>query len=121
MSNYTDQRGNPVSRDEFFTMLCESILANVIAFDEAGVPRRVLKQIVGPDGGTIIGREMIFQTPVERRLSDEDGRLLFEAYRELVENYDAGRLDSNRVNHLKDQNNVPVKVAAIRVTLSEGG
>lgn len=119
MSDYADQRGNPVSRDEFFTMLCESILANVIAFDEAGVPRRELKQIVGPDGGTIIGRGMIFQTPVEERLSDEDGRLLFETYRELVSNYDAGRLGSDRVDGIKERNNVPRKANVIRGTLSE--
>lgn len=119
MSDYTDQRGNPVSRDEFFTMLCESILANVIAFDEAGVPRRELKQIVGPDGGTIIGRDMVFQAPVQQRLSDEDGRLLFETYRELVGDYDAGRLDLDRVDRIKERNDVPRKANVIRETLSE--
>ncbi len=119
MSDYTDQQGNPVSRDEFFTMLCESILANVIAFDEAGVPRGELRQIVGPDGGTIIGRGMIFQTPVQERLSDEDGRLLFETYREVVGDYDAGRLDSDRVDRIKERNDVPQKANVIRKTLSE--
>ena len=119
MKGYSDQRSNRVSRNEFFTMLSESILANVIAFDEAGVPRRELKQMVGPDGGTIIGRGMIFQTPVEERLSDKDGRLLFETYRELVGVYDAGRLDSDHVDRIKKRNDVPRKANVIRGTSSE--
>jgi hypothetical protein len=39
ISDYTDQAGNPISRDRMIAMVCESMLANVIAFEEAGVPR----------------------------------------------------------------------------------
>jgi hypothetical protein len=38
-----------------FRMILESILAHVIAFEEAGVPLKELKQAVGRDGETIIG------------------------------------------------------------------
>ncbi len=52
------------------TMVSESMLANVIAFEKAGVPLRELKQAVERDGGTIIGRGVMFQTPIEQHLSD---------------------------------------------------
>jgi len=63
ISKYTDQAGNPVSREQMFRMVSESMLANVIAFEEAGVSLKELKQAVGRDGGTIIGRGVVFQTP----------------------------------------------------------
>jgi hypothetical protein len=49
-----------------FRMISESMLANVIAFEEAGVPLHELKQALGRDGGIIIGQGVVFQTPIER-------------------------------------------------------
>jgi len=37
-----------------FRMISEGMIANVIAFEEAGVPLQELKQAVGYRGGTII-------------------------------------------------------------------
>lgn len=42
-------------------MVCESLLTNVIAFEDATVPREELKQAVERDGGTVIGRGVVFQ------------------------------------------------------------
>ena len=55
ISGYTGQAGNPVNREHMFRLVCETMLANVIAFEEAGVPLQELKQSIGPDGGIIIG------------------------------------------------------------------
>jgi hypothetical protein len=97
------------------------MLANAIAFEEAGVSREDLKQAVGRDGGTIIGRGIVFQAPIERRLSEEDGELFFKSYGRLIGDYNAGRLDPERVNHLKQQNDVSSKVDLIRRSLRERG
>ena len=93
------------------------MLANVIAFEEAGVPWQDLKQIVGRDGGTIIGRGVVFQRPIAQRLSEEDGELLFRVYSELAADYNAGRLDAERIDRVKQQNNVRAKAGMIRSNL----
>jgi len=67
-----------------FWMVAESMLANVIAFEEAGVPLKELKQAVGRDGGAIIGRGVVFQTPIQERLSEADAKQLLERYSKLV-------------------------------------
>jgi hypothetical protein len=97
-----------------FRMVCESILANVIAFEEAGVPQQELTQAVGRDGGTVIGRGVVLQTPIERYLTEQDGKLLFRTYSKLIGDYNVGRLGSERVNHIKERNNVSTKVDVIR-------
>ena len=91
--------------------------ANVIAFEEAGVPRHELTQAVGRDGGTVIGRGMVLQTPIERHLSEEDGKVLFSTYSKLIGDYNVGQLDSGRVNQIKERNNVSAKVGVIRQNL----
>ncbi len=117
INDYTDQAGNPVSRDQMFRMICESMLANVIAFEEAGVPLQELKQAVGRDGGMIIGRGVVFQTPMERHLSEEDARLLIERYSKLLGDYNAGRLDRDRISNIKLRNNVSTKISMIHSNL----
>jgi hypothetical protein len=104
-----------------FRLVCESMLANVIAFEEAGVPLQELKQSVGRDGGMIIGRGVILQTPIEQLLSDEHAKALIESYSVLLGNYNAGRLEREHINNLKLRNNVSTKVGMIRRTLRERG
>ena len=104
-----------------FRMISESMLANVIAFEEAGVPLKELKQSVGRDGGMIIGRGLVLHTPIEQLLSAEDAKSLIESYSEQLGNYNAGRLDRDRINNLKLRNNVPTKVGMICRTLRERG
>jgi predicted N-formylglutamate amidohydrolase len=117
ISDYTDQAGNPTSRDQMIRLISETILSNVIAFEEAGVSRQELKQAVGRDGGTIIGRGIVLRTPIERRLSEEDGKLLFECYSRLIDDYNVGRLAPERINRLKERNNVSSKVGMIHESL----
>jgi hypothetical protein len=100
-----------------FRMISESMLANVIAFEEAGVPRQELNQVVGRDGGTITGRGVMFQTPIAQRLSEEDGELLFGAYSKLAADYNAGHLHAERIDRIKGQNNVHTKTGVIRMNL----
>jgi hypothetical protein len=67
ISGYTDQVGNPVSREHMFRMVSESMLATVVAVKEAGVPlKEQLKQAEGRDRGTILGRGLVFQTHTEK-------------------------------------------------------
>jgi hypothetical protein len=88
-----------------FRMVCESMLANVIAFEAAGVPLQELKQAVG--------RGVVFRPPMERHLSDEDATLLIERYSKLLGDYNAGRLDRDNINN-KLRNNVSTKISMIR-------
>ena len=64
-----------------------------------------------------MGRGVVFQTPIVRRLSEEDARLLLETYSELLDEYNADRLDRERVNNIKLRNNVSAKVGMIRENL----
>jgi len=100
-----------------FRMISESMLANVMAFEEVGVPQQELTQTVGRDGGIVVGRGVVLQTPIERHLSEEDGKLLFRTYSKLIGDYNVGRLNSGRVNQIKERNNVSTKVGVIRQNL----
>ena len=120
ISGYTDQAGNPVSREDMFRLFSESMLANVVAFGEAGVPLNELKQAVGRDGGTIIGRGVVFQTPVAERVSEDDTGKLIERYSRLMGEYSKGQLDRDYINSIKRRNEVSSKVVLIRRTFRKG-
>ena len=119
IDSYTDQVGNPVSRDQMFRMVSESMLANVIAFEEAGIPLKELNQAVGRDGGTIMGRGVVFQTPIQERPSEADARQLIERYSKLVGAYSKGQLDRDLINNVKLRNDVSFKIGMIRSNLRE--
>lgn len=102
-----------------FRLFSESMLANVIAFEKAGVPLKELKQAVGRDGGTIVGRGVVFQTPIQQRLSEDDARQLIERYSKLVGQYSKGQLDRDLINNVKLRNGVSSKVGMIKRTLRE--
>ncbi len=119
--DHTDSRGNAVSAEEFYVLFSEGILANVIAFEEAGVPRGELEHSVDHEGGTIIGREMQIRTLSKRRLSEEDGRLFVRTYLKLIEDYLAGRLDPDRLDRLRNRDDVPKKASIIRARLRKSG
>ena len=117
ISDYTDQSGNPVSREQMFKMVSENMLANVIAFEAAGVPLKELKQAVGRDGETVIGRGAVLQTPIAQRFSERDTTLLLETYSKFVGHYNAGWLDQQRIDNIKARNNFSAKVRTIRESL----
>ncbi len=117
IGGYTDQAGNPVSREHMFRLFSESMLANVIAFEEAGVPLKELKQAVGSDGGTIVGRGVVFRTPIQERLTEDDAKRLIERYSTLVGEYSKGQLNRDLINNLKLRNNVSSKIVMIRGSL----
>ena len=95
------------------------MLANVIAFEEAGVPLKELKQAVGRDGGIIIGRGVVFQTPIEERLSEDEVDQLIELYSKLVNDYNSGQLDRGLVNNIKYRNDVSSKIGLIHGSLKK--
>jgi len=97
-----------------FDSLSEAILANVIACEVAGIPRAQIKMIVGPDGGTVIGEGMVFQTPVTTRLTEEHGRLLFQTFGKLHAEYEGNRLSAARLAQIRARHNVDHKLQAIR-------
>ena len=100
-----------------FRMFSESMLANVIAFEETGIPLKELKQAVGRDGGTIIGRSVVFHTPIQDNLSEEDARQLIERYSRLVGEYSKGQLDRDLIHNIKLRNDVSSRVSMIRNNL----
>ena len=113
-SSFGDQQGNPLTQDELFERLSESILANVIACELAGIPRGNIKMVVGQDGGTVMGDGMVFQTPVTQRLTDEHGRQLFNAFARINADYEAGRIPEEKLEEIRERNNVANKIQAIR-------
>jgi hypothetical protein len=121
ISSYTDQAGNPVSGDQMFRMFSESILANMIAFEEAGVPLKELKQAEGRDGGAILGRGVVFQTPTQEHLSHDGARQLIERYSELVGDYSKGQLDRDLIKNIKLRNDVSSRIGIIRSNLRKLG
>lgn len=102
-------------------MISENMFANAIAFQEAGVPLKELKQAVGRDGGTIVGRGMVFQTPIHEHLSEDDARQLIERYSRLVGDYSKGQLDRDLINNIKFRNDVSSKIGLIHVNLRKWG
>ena len=104
-----------------FRLFCESMLANVVAFEEAGVPLKELKQAVGRDGGTIFGRGVVFRTPVQERLSEDDAGQLIERYSKLVDEYSKSQLDRDFINNIKLRNDVSSKIGVIRSNLRKQG
>lgn len=110
--------GGQGNRGELMRLISEAILANVLAFDEAGVLREDMKIIVGVDGGTVMGKGLLFQTPVTHTLSEVEGRLLFETFGALLENYDEGRLGQDRIVALRGANRTTAKIESIRNSLA---
>lgn len=72
---------------------------------------------VGPEGGAILTKGMEFQTPTRKRLPEEDWRALLETYAKLIGDYFVGSLDPDRVNRIRERNDVPKKVSLIRARL----
>jgi len=112
-----DQRGNPVTFDQFVDMLAESILANLIAFDRAGIRRGEIQQIIGIDGGTLIGGGAMLQTPVTQSMTEEQGRALFDSYKRLLESYDRGEIAESVVADITARNNTDKKTEMLRNNL----
>ena len=76
---------------------------------------------MGRDGGAIIGRGVVFQTPIQERLSEDDTGQLIERYSTLVGEYSKGQLDRNLMDDIKLRNNVSSKIGLIRSNLRERG
>jgi hypothetical protein len=83
-------------------MVCEDRArkAFVIACEVAGIPRQELTQMVGRDGGPVIGKGLVFQTPIEQCLSEEDDELFSMSFSKLIGDYNAGRSDPERIKRL---------------------
>jgi hypothetical protein len=114
MNDFKDRQGNPISKEELFAQLSEAILANVMVFDVVNISRKEITMIVGTDGGTIIGGGAMFQTPVTKKLSEEDGRALFDTYAALLKQYDAGLLTTDKIKEIRERNNFEHKITSIQ-------
>lgn len=119
MSRWKDQSGRPVTFDQLVDGVAEAILANLIAFDRAGVRRGEVQQIVGRDGGTHVGRGAMLQTPIVPPLTQEEGHTLFVAYRDLLNAYDRGEIAESVVADLVDRNSVEKKAQMLRDKFGE--
>lgn len=114
MKPWFDQKGNLVTFDQFVDMLAEAILANLIAFDRAGIRRGEVQQIIGPDGGTLIGGGALLQTPVENRMTDEEGHALLESYKKLLGAYDRGEIAESILAEIANRNKTENKAEMLR-------
>ncbi len=59
----------------------------------------------------------MFQTPVGSKLNEEQGKLLFDAYRKLLESYDRGEIAESVIADIMARNNTAKKVEIIRSQL----
>ena len=117
MKPWYDQHGNLVTFDQFVDMISESILANLIAFDRAGIPRGEVQQIIGKDGGTLIGGGAMLQTPVQETMTDDQGRALFASYKKLLEAYDRREIAESVIADITSRNNTDKKTEMLRKNL----
>jgi|SRR5579862_6900412 len=120
MKPWKDQQGNVVTFERFIELLSEAILGNLMAFDLAGVPRFQVKQIIGPDGGTLVGAGALFQTPADPPMTDEQGRALLQRYKEVLADYDAGRLSDAKLAEIRERNRTLHKVEVIQKHIGKG-
>ncbi|HWD40384.1 MAG TPA: hypothetical protein VG944_16160 [Fimbriimonas sp.] len=117
MKPWYDQHGHQVTFEQFIDKISESILANLIAFDRAGVRRGEVQQIIGKDGGTLIGAGAMLQTPVQETMTDEQGRALFDSYKKLLEAYDRGEIAQSVIADITSRNNTDKKTEMLRSNL----
>ena len=68
-----------------------------------------------------MGRGVVFQTPIEKRLSEDYAKQLIERYSKLVGDYSKGQLDRDLINNVKLRNDVSFKIGVIRSKLREQG
>jgi len=90
MRSVTDQQGNVIPWSVFLDRLAEAILANVIALEQAGVPQDEVRIMVGQDGVTVKAGKAVLQTPIESRLTDEEGRELVDVFARLDKQHRSG-------------------------------
>jgi len=114
---YTDQKGVQIPWEYFLGQLSESILANLIAFHRAGIKKDDIKLVVGRDGGTVIGGGAVFYTPVERKLSEDDGKELFAHVQFVLTKWEKGEIPSERIEQICAKNRVDHKIKVIRSAL----
>ena len=92
MKSHTDQQGKRISPDDLMVRVSEAILTHIMALEASGVSRDKMRIIVGEDGGTVVAGEFLFQTPIEKKLSKAEGVRLFEVFKQLLAEYDEGKL-----------------------------
>jgi len=117
MSDWTDQKGNPVTFEQMLDQIAETILANLLAFDLAKIPRGSIQQVIGREGGLLVGGGAMFQTPVSQPLTQEQGKELFDVYGRLLSAYDRGEIAESVVADIMARNNTLKKVELIRSQL----
>ena len=113
MSSFSDQRGEPLSPEQFFVHMGEAILANYVALVDSGAPRDAIKVVVGRDGGTVTDGEALFQTPVTAQLNDADSRKLLKTVGDLIRDFDSGAIPDRRLDMIKGRHNVANKIRSI--------
>ena len=114
---YTDQNGHKIPWEKFLGDISESILANLIAFHRAGIPQHDIKLVVGKDGGTVIGGGAVFQTPVTKKLTDAEGKELFNHFKFLLEKFEKKEIDEDRIHEICAKNRVDHKISVIKKSL----
>jgi len=65
----------------------------------------------------VLAEGLLFQTPIARKLPTADGRLLFDAFEDLLSQYDEGRLSAARLADMRAQYGFQSKCEAIRKKL----
>lgn len=117
MKEWRDQKGKVVTFDQFIDLIAQAILDNLIAFDRAGIARNEIDQIIGRDGGTLIGGGAMLQTPLIEPMTEDQGRKLFDAYASLLNSYDRGEIPESIINEITEAGNTVKKVEMIKRSL----
>lgn len=93
MDKNKDQDGTPLDLDTLLTRVSEAVLTHIMALEACGVQRDRMEIFIGEDGGTIKAGQLLFQTPIENKLSKDEGLRFFEVFKDLLARYDEKALD----------------------------
>lgn len=118
MASVDDSNSNTEGNNEMLMRLSEAILTNLMVLDTIGIPRDNVKQLIASDGVSLIGGGMELQIPISPKLTKEVGQRLFKIYSKLLEEYDAGHIQPERIRLIRERNGFDHKVAAAKQSKS---
>lgn len=119
MPSVDEEAKDSGANNDMLDRLSEAILSNLMVFDTVGISRDKVKQLLAYDGVSLVGGGIELQTPISPKLSEDTGRKLFARYSALLEDYDSGRISSNKLSRIREDNGFERKVAAVQQSKSK--
>jgi len=119
MTKHKDQDGKLLDLDTLLMRVSEAILTHVMALEACGISRDRMEIVVGEDGGMVRAGELLFQTPIENKLTKAEGVRLFNVFKDLLKQYDDKALEESYLLEVKARNRYDHKCSVIRKRASK--